>query len=75
MVEEFLDVNVLEVNSERGTAKTNDVEGIRFATVTQNGKSGVPQIGKSGVPQIRVGMVGRAMRLIGNHTHFRAIQE
>ena len=66
-VEEFLDVNVLEVNSERGTAKTSDTEGIRFVTV--------PQIRKSGVPQVRVGVVGRAMRLIGNHTHFRAIQE
>ena len=33
------------------------------------------QIGKSGVPQVRVGDVGRAMRLIGNHMHFRAIQE
>ena len=66
-VEEFLHVNILEVNSEHGTAKTSDAEGIRFATV--------PQIGKSGVPQVRVGIVGRAMRLIGNHTHFRAIQE
>ena len=66
-VEEFLDVNVLEVNSERENAKTSDTEGIRFATV--------PQIGKSGVPQVRVGVVGRAMRLIGNHTHFRAIKE
>ena len=35
----------------------------------------MPQIGKSGVPQIRVGVVGRAMRLIGNHMCFRAIQE
>ena len=66
-VEEFLDVNVLEVNSERETAKTSDTEGIRFVTV--------PQIAKSGMPQVRVGVVGRAMRLIGNHTHFRAIQE
>ena len=35
----------------------------------------MPQIGKSGVPQVRVGVVGRAMQLIGNHMHFRAIQE
>ena len=34
----------------------------RFATV--------PQIGMSGVPQVRVGIVGRAIRLVGNHTHF-----
>ena len=52
-------LNVLKVNSERGTAKTSDIEGIRFATV----------------PQVRVGVVGRTMRLIGNHTHFCAIQE
>ena len=42
------------------------MEGIRFATM--------PQIGKSGVPQVRVGVVGRAMRLIGNHTHFCAMR-
>ena len=35
----------------------------------------MPQIGVSGAPQIRVGVVGRAMRLVGNHTRFRAIQE
>ena len=28
----------------------------------------VPQIGMSGVPQVRVGVVGHAMQLIGNHT-------
>ena len=60
-------INVLEVISECGTAKTTDAEGIRFPTM--------PQIGKSGVPQVRVGVIGRAMRLIGNHTHFRVIQE
>ena len=60
-------IYVLEVNSECGTAKTSNTKGIRFATVSQ--------IGKSGVPQVRVGVVGRAIRLIGNHTHFRAIQE
>ena len=52
-MKEFLDVNVLEVNSEHGTAKTNDVEEIRFATVSQ--------IGKSGVPQVRMDVIGRAM--------------
>ena len=57
----------MDLNSERGTAKTSDVEGTRFAIM--------PQIGMGGVPQVRVGVVGRAMRLIGNHTHFRAIQE
>ena len=66
-VEEFLDVNVLEVNSERGTAKTRNAERTRFATV--------PQIGMRSVPQVRVGIVGHAMQLVGNHTHFRAIQE
>ena len=55
------------MDSERGTAKTSDAEGTRFATV--------PQIGMSGVPQVRVGVVGCAMQLVGNHTHFRAIQE
>ena len=35
----------------------------------------MPQIGMGGVPQVRVGVVGRAMQLVGNHTHFRAIQE
>ena len=38
-------------------------------------KADVPLIGMSGVPQVRVGVIGRAMRLIGNHTHFRAILE
>ena len=28
----------------------------------------MPQIGMSGVPQVRVGVVGRAMQLVGNHT-------
>ena len=28
----------------------------------------------SSVPQVIVGAVGRAMQLIGNHAHFRAIQ-
>ena len=28
----------------------------------------MPQIGMSNVPQVRVGVVGRAMQLIGNHT-------
>ena len=56
-----------KVNSERGTAETSNAEGTRFATV--------PQIGMSGVPQVRVGVVGRAMQLVGNHTHFCAIQE
>ena len=35
----------------------------------------VPQIGIRGVLQVRVGVVGHAMQLIGNHTHFRVIQE
>ena len=33
-------------------------------------KSLRPLIGMSGMPQVRVGTVGRAMRLTGNHTHF-----
>ena len=60
-VEEFLDVNVLEVNSERGTAKTSDAEGIRFATV--------PQIGKSGVPQVRVGVIRRSCNAINKQSY------
>ena len=30
----------------------------------------VPQIGMGGVPQVWVGVVGRAIQLVGNHTHF-----
>ena len=56
-----------QVNSEHGTAKTSNTKGTRFVTM--------PEIGMSGVPQVRVGVVGRAMRLVGNHTHFHAIQE
>ena len=41
------------------------MEGTRFATM--------PQIGMGGMPQVRVGVVGRAMQLVGNHTHFCAI--
>ena len=52
---------------ESETAKTSDAEGTRFATV--------PQIGISGMPQVRVGVVGHAMQLVGNYTHFCAIQE
>ena len=29
--------------------------------------------GVSGMPQVRVGVVGQAMQLVGNHTHFCAI--
>ena len=35
----------------------------------------MPQIGMSGVPQVRVGVVGHAMQLVGNHMYFCAIQE
>ena len=59
--------NGFKVNSERRTAKTSDAERTRFATV--------PQIGMRGAPQVRVGVVGRAIQLVGNHTHFCAIQE
>ena len=59
--------NGFKVNSEHGTAKTSYAEGTRFATM--------PQIGMGGVPQVRVGIVGRGMQLVGNHTHFCAIQE
>ena len=45
----------------------SNAEGTKFATV--------PQKGMSGVPQVRVDVVSRAMQLIGNHIHFRAIQE
>ena len=47
--------------------KISNVEGTRFPTM--------PQIGMIGMPQVRVGVVGHAMQLMGNHTHFRAIQE
>ena len=29
----------------------------------------------SSVPQVRVGVVGQAMQLVSNHTHFHAIRE
>ena len=48
--------------NERETAKTNNAKETRFATV--------PQIGMIGVPQFRVGVVGRPMQLVGNHTNF-----
>ena len=51
---------------ERGTAKTSDAEGTRFVIV--------PQIGMNGMPQVRMGVVGYAMQLVGNHMHFHAIQ-
>ena len=35
----------------------------------------MPLIGMSGMPQVRMGVVGLAMQLIGNHTYFYAIQE
>ena len=39
-------------------------------------KADVPLIKKiSGVPQVRVGVIGRAMQLVDNQTHFHAIQE
>ena len=38
-------------------------------------KADVPLIGMNGMPQIRVGVVGQAMQLVGNHTHFHAILE
>ena len=66
-VEEFLDANGFQVNSECGTAKTSDAKGTKFATVTQ--------IGMIGMPEVRVGVIGCAMRLVGNHTNFHAIQE
>ena len=48
-------------------AKTSNAVGARFVIV--------PQIGMISVPQVRVGVVGHAMRLVGNHTNFCAIQE
>ena len=33
----------------------------------------VPQIGMISMPQVRVIVVGHAMRLVGNHTHFHTI--
>ena len=35
----------------------------------------VPQIGIIGMPQVKVGVVGHAMRVVGNHTYICAIQE
>ena len=43
--------------------KTSNEEGTRFVTM--------PQIGISGVPQVRGDIVGHAMRLVDNHTHFK----
>ena len=34
-----------------------------------------PLVGMSGVPQVKVSIIVRVMQLVGNHTHFRAIQE
>ncbi len=44
------------------TAKTSNVEGTRFVTVSQ--------IGIISVPQFRVGIVGHAMQLVDNHINF-----
>ena len=60
-------LNGSQVNSGCRTAKTSDAKGTRFAAM--------PQIGMSGVPQVRVGVIGCAMQLVGNHIHFHAIQE
>ena len=38
-------------------------------------KAGMPLIGMSGMPQVRMGVIGQAMQLIGNHTHVCAIRE
>ena len=38
-------------------------------------KADVPLIGIRGIPPVRVGVAGREMQLIGNHTHFRPIRE
>ena len=35
----------------------------------------MPQIEMIGMPQVRLGVVSHAMQLVGNHTHFRTIQE
>ena len=63
-VEEFLDANlfisILSAELLKQAMWKN-----KFATV--------PQIGMIGVPQVRVGIVGCAKQLVGNHTHFRAI--
>ena len=50
-----------------GTIKTSDAEVTKFMTV--------PQIRMSDMPQVIVGVIGHAMQLIGDHTHFCAIQE
>ena len=57
-VEEFLYGNLynwFQLNSEYSTMRTS------------NSKS---NCGISGMPQVRVGIVGRAMRLVGNHMQF-----
>ena len=38
-------------------------------------KVNVPLIGMNGMPQVRVGVIGRTMQLVGNHTHFHEIRE
>ena len=35
----------------------------------------MPLIGMSGMLQVKVGVIGQAMQLTGNHTHFYAIRE
>ena len=62
--------NGFQVNSECTTAKINDAEGTRFATAPQIG-----MIGMVCLRLVRVGVVGRSIRLVGNHTYFCAIQE
>ena len=70
-VEEFLDTNLLNSILNVPLLKTSNAEG----TCGRNKFVTVPQIGTSGVPQVRVGVVGHAIQLVGNHMHFRAIQE
>ena len=38
-------------------------------------KADVPLIVMSVMLQVRVGVIGQAMKLVGDHTYFRAIQE
>ena len=66
-VEEFFDGNLLKMDF-------NSILNVLIHNQTIR-KADVPLIGINGMPQVRVVVIGWAMRLIGNHTHFRAILE
>ena len=58
---QFKNFSILTFGSERGTAKTSDAEGTRFAIV--------PQIGMISMPQVRVGIVRSSCYAISRQSH------